>query len=43
VTAQSATTFKVQITIPSATAPGSYSFTVTNPDGGKVAKTITVT
>ena len=42
VSGQSATTFQVSITVPVGTTPGSYVLTVTNPDGGKVNKTITV-
>ncbi|HEY5109556.1 MAG TPA: Calx-beta domain-containing protein, partial [Acidimicrobiales bacterium] len=42
VTGQTATTFQVQITIPPATLAGTYSFVVTNPDGGKATKTISV-
>jgi hypothetical protein len=43
VTGQTATTFQVQITIPSTTAAGAYNLIVTNPDGGKVTKALTVT
>ena len=42
ITAQTATTFNVQITIPGTTAAGTYKLTVTNPDGGKGTKTLTV-
>jgi fibronectin-binding autotransporter adhesin len=42
VTGQTATKFFIQITIPGTTAPGAYKITVTNPDGGKVTKPITV-
>ena len=43
VTGQTATGFTIQITIPATTAPGAYKITVTNPDGGKATKPITVT
>jgi hypothetical protein len=43
VTGQTATTFSIQITIPVTTAPGAYTITVVNPDGGKVVKALTVT
>jgi uncharacterized membrane protein len=33
------TSFNVAITVPSGTAAGDYSLTVTNPDGGKVSST----
>ena len=41
-TGQTATTFTVEITIPGTTTAGSYKLTVTNPDGGKVSKTLVV-
>jgi hypothetical protein len=34
-----ATSFTVPITVPSGTASGNYSLTVTNPDGGKATFT----
>jgi hypothetical protein len=43
VTGQTANTFSIQITIPVTTAPGAYTITVVNPDGGKVVKALTVT
>ena len=43
VTGQTATGFSIQITIPVTTAPGAYTITVINPDGGKVVKALTVT
>jgi len=42
VTGQTATTFSIQITIPGTTVAGAYKLTVTNPDGGKVTKALTV-
>ena len=42
VTGQTSTSFNVQITIPGTTSAGSYKLTVTNPDGGKVSKTLVV-
>jgi hypothetical protein len=43
VTGQTAATFQIPITIPSTTEAGTYNLTVTNPDGSKGAKAITVT
>jgi hypothetical protein len=43
VSGQTATTFGVSITIPGSTTAGTYTLTVTNPDGGKVTHNITVT
>jgi hypothetical protein len=42
VRSQTATAFDVSITIPASTKAGSYTLTVTNPDGGKATKSITV-
>lgn len=42
VTGQTATTFQVAITVPGTDTSGSYKLTVTNPDGGKAAKALTV-